>query len=113
MSTRDELAAVATALDGVNVTGHYRQSLKAGDGFVKWNGRDRDDSGLGWIDIWQVWVALPQDLGAAETWLTEHLEPLIEAIDDVLVVTTVAPREFLLGTKPTNGLIIEGTRPAA
>ena len=113
MTTRDELATVATALDGINVTAHYRQSLKPGDGFVKWNGRDRDDSGLGWIDTWQVWVALPQDIGAAETWITDHLGALIEAVDDVLVVTSIIPRELLLGTKPTNGLIIEGTRPAA
>lgn len=113
MSARDELAAVASALDGINVTGHYRQSLKAGAGFVKWNGRTRDDSGLGWMDSWQVWLALPQEVRAAEDWLAEHLEPLIAAVDDVLVVTGATPAEFLLGAQPTNGLIIEGTRPSA
>ena len=113
MSARDELAAAATALDGVSVSEQYRQSLKAGDGFVKWNGRTRGDEGLGWIDTWQVWIALPQDVGAAEKWLTAHLEPLISVLDDVLVVTSATPAELLLSAKPTNGLIIEGTRPSA
>lgn len=113
MSARDELAFAANAVTGVSVTGHYRQSLKPGDGFVKWNGRNRDDSGLGWMDSWQVWLALPQDVRSAEEWLTEHLEPLIAVLDDVIIVTAATPAELVLGAKPTNGLIIEGTRPAA
>jgi hypothetical protein len=113
MSAQDEVAAAASTVTGVDVTAHYRQSLKTGDGFVKWEGRTRGDEGLGWIDTWQVWIALPQDVKSGQAWLTEHLEQLIDAIDDVLVVTAAAPRELLLGSKPTNGLIIEGTRPSA
>jgi hypothetical protein len=113
MSVPAELAAATSAVEGVNVTATYRQSLKAGDGFVKWNGRVRDDSGLGWMDSWQVWIALPQDVNAAEAWISEHLDPLIVAVDEFLIVTAATPAELLLGAKPTNGLIIEGTRPSA
>lgn len=113
MGAREEIAAAASTVDGVTITATYRQTLKAGQGFVKWNGRDRDDSGLGWIDTWQVWVAVPQVVEAAETWLEGHLDDLIEQLDTELVVTSATPADLVLGSTATNGLIITGTRPAA
>lgn len=110
---RAEIATAASVLDGVKVSPNYRQRVKPRDGFVKWAGRVRDDSGLGWIDTWQVWIVLAQDVETAERWLAEHLDQLVANLDEALVVTAATPAELLLGDKPTNGLIIEGTRPAA
>lgn len=113
MGVREDLAAAASTVTGVTVAAEYRQSLTPYFGFVKWGSRVRDDSGLGWMDTWQVWIALPQDVKTAEAWLSEHLAELIAAIDDELVVTTVIPADLVLEGGSTNGLIIEGTRPAA
>lgn len=109
---RVDIAAAATA-SGVDVSPDYRQTLQPYAGFVKWSGRNRDDSGFGWIDVWQVWLALPQDVRTAEQWLGEHLAPLVAAVDAELVVTTVSPAELVLDASKTNGLIIEGTRASA
>ena len=111
--SRAEIAAAASTVEGVTVTAEYRQTLRPGHGFVKWNGRTRDDSGLGWLDIWQVWLALAQDVNTAEGWITDHLDTLIAAVDDQIVVTDASPADLMLGGHSTNGLIIEGTRPAA
>lgn len=110
---RADIAAAANQIDGLNIVGHYRQHLKPRDGFVKWNGRTPDDSGLGWIDTWQVWVVLAQDVKAAEEWIAANVAPLIAAVQDEIVVTGAIPAELLLGNKTVNGLIIEGTRLAA
>lgn len=113
MSIRSDIAAAASGIDGVTVTEHYRQTLRAGHGFVKWSGRTRDDSGLGWIDNWQVWICIPKDREGAEKWLTQHLDTLVAAVDTELVVTAAINVDLGLDSKSTNGLIIEGTRPAA
>lgn len=113
MSTRTDIATAASAVDGVNVTPDYRQTLKVGEGFVKWSGRVVDDSRLGWIDTWQVWLGLPQDRAAGEAWITEHLDALLDALDVELVVTAALAADLVIGTTKTNGLIIEGTRSAA
>lgn len=113
MTTREDIAAAASTVDGVNITPDYRQTLKVGEGFVKWNGRVVDDSGLGWIDTWQVWLSVPQDRAGGEKWLTEHLDALLDALDAELVVTAALAADLVLGSTSTNGLIIEGMRPAA
>ena len=113
MTTRADIATAASTVEGVNVTADYRQTLKVGEGFVKWNGRIVDDSGLGWMDTWQVWLSVPQDRAAGEAWVTERLDALLDAIDAELIVTAVLAADLVLGSTKTNGLIIEGTRPAA
>lgn len=112
LSARTDIAAAfATAV--ADVTAEYRQSLQPYSGFVKWNGRDIDDSGLGWIDTWQVWIALPQDVKTAEQWLSDHLTGLLAAANTELFVTSATPAELVLEANRTNGLIIEGTRASA
>lgn len=113
MSVRDDIAAAASQTADVEIVSYYRQTLTSGYGFVKWARRDRDDSGLGWIDTWQVWVGLPQDVKASEKWLEGHLAELVSNVDEELVVTVVSPAELVLDGGSTNGLIIEGTRSAA
>lgn len=110
---RADIAQGIGGLASIPVYDRYVQSLQPGHAFLKWNGRIRDDSGLGWIDSWQVWVALSQDVAAAEQWMDINLDDLIAAADGELVVTSVDPAELVLGSSTTNGLIITGTRSAA
>jgi hypothetical protein len=112
MNTRDEIAAALT-LDGItNVTGLYRQSLRPGDGFVRLGVRTRDASGFGYMQAWEVWIAVPGDLAAAETWLDTNLDQITEAASTVLVVTTITPSELVLGASTANGIVVAGSIPA-
>lgn len=110
MTTRAEIAAAATLADVTNVSPYYRQTAKTGDGFVELISRARGDNGFGWVDTWGVWIGLPQDVKAAETWLEEHLGDLMESIDGALTVTTAGPANRVLGGQVSNGVSITGTR---
>lgn len=112
MTTRTEIAVAASLAGVTNVTPTYRQSLKPGDGFVELLSRARGDNGFGWVDTWGVWIALAQDVKAAEEWLEQHLTVLMESIDAsrALDVTTAAPANRVLGGQVSNGVSITGTR---
>lgn len=113
MSARDTIADAANTVTGVNVSPRFRQSLKVGDGVVWWVRREREAGGFGWVDTWQVFIALPQDMPAAEKWLTDTMPELVEALDTELFVTAAEPIEFRpAGINPINGVAVTGTRPA-
>lgn len=109
--TRATLAAAATIADVTNVTPLYRQSLRTGDGFVRISQRRKAANGFGYVQDWEVWIALPSDLGAAETWLDDHLDAVVEAINTVIVVATVTPSQLVLGAATANGIVVAGTIP--
>lgn len=112
MSTRQELAAAAATVDGINCTPYYRQSLKARDAFVRLAKRTPDPA-IGFTDTWQVWVALSQDVKAAEQWLEDHLDELAAALSSEMTVTSITPTEFsLAGVPSVNGVVVEGDRGA-
>lgn len=113
MSARSEIAAAASAVTGVNVSPYYRQGLKTGDGFVSLVSRTRGDNGFGYVDTWGVFVAIPQDVKAAEEWLEANLTPLMDALDAEIVVQTASPDTFTLRDGvATNAVNITGTREA-
>lgn len=111
MSARSDLATAATVAGVSNVSERYRQSLKPGDGFVKRGQRRRADNGFGFIDTWEVWLALPSDLATAEKWLDDHLDTLSDAISNAMVVKTVTPNELGLTDAVVNGVIFAGVIP--
>lgn len=109
MTAREEIAAAAT-IDGLtNVTPYYRQTLKPREGFVRLVSRERGDNGFWWMDTWQIWIALEQDIPKNEKWLEDHLNDLMAAAGEQLNVTSAAPMELGLSTV-VPGLIIAGTR---
>lgn len=112
MSVREEIAAAASLIEGVNVTPYYRQSLKPGDGFVRLGQRGRDGSGIGFIDTWELWLAVSQDIPGAEQWLEANLDDLLVSLGSAMYVTTVTPTELVIGTGGATvpGLIVAGTR---
>lgn len=110
---REAIAAAASSVPGVTCTPYYRQSLKPGDACVRLQVRTRAANGFGYVDTWQVWLALPQDVAAAEKWLDEHGHALTEALKPEFIggVQTVTPAELVLGTgAATNGVIYQGAR---
>lgn len=114
MSARDDIAAAASAVSGVSVTSKWRQALNPGQGFVRIASTTRPQNGIGWLNTWQVWIAIPQDAAAAETWLDDHMVPLAAAVRRELAVTNLTPAQLVLvaGGPGINGLIIEGVRAA-
>lgn len=114
MSVRQEVADAASLIDGISVTPYYRQSLKAGDGFVRLGQRGRDGSGIGFLDTWEIWLAVSQDVASAEQWLETNLDDLLVSLGSAMYVTTVTPTELVIGTGGASvpGVIIAGTREA-
>jgi hypothetical protein len=115
MSAREDIAqALNDSGLGLNVTAYYRQSLKPFDGFVKWGGTTQASNKFGWVNSWQVWLALQQDVKASEQWLETNLSALVEAFDAEVVVTSANPAELIVGDGASvNGLILEGSLSAS
>jgi hypothetical protein len=107
--TREAIAAAASVA-GANVTPHRRQTLQPHQGFVVWTNRAQPANRLGWMDTWQVWIALPQDVAAAEKWMDEHLPTVLASLDAELIVTRAFPAKLSLDTGESSGVVIEGAR---
>lgn len=106
--TREAIAAAAITVDAVDVLPVYRQSLTALQGFVRWAGRVPDSSGFGWVDTWEVWLALPSSVQTSEEWIADHLPELLAALGSELQIDAANPAELVLGSTSVNGLIITG-----
>jgi hypothetical protein len=109
---RATLAAAAGEVPGVvRASAYYNQNLAAGEASVRLSRTVPADTGIGWIDTWQVWVALSQDVVSAEKWIDAHLDELVAALEHELVITSITPTEIVVpGGTAVNGLIVEGAR---
>lgn len=110
---RTAIAAAASTVAGVNCKPYYRQSAKPGDACVRLASRAKAGNGFGYVDTWQVWLVLPQDLAAAEKWIDEHGPELEAALEQEFIggVATVTPADLQFGNGPgVNGVIYEGAR---
>lgn len=109
---RQTLADAVAAVPGLNCSPTYRQNLKAGEGVVRLEGVRPDGSGIGFLNVWQILLALPQGIADAETYLDAHLDALLIALDPVLAVTNVQQKTLILdnaaGAVPV--VVVEGTR---
>lgn len=107
MTARADIAAALSGVAGVNVTAYYRQSLKAGDGFMRLAVRNRPENGFGWIDTYEAWLAVPQAEADAERWLEANLTALCTAASTVAIVTSATPSELALSSSVVvSGVII-------
>lgn len=117
MTTRDAIAAAINAANipgvqgsTVNVTAKYRQTLGPYEGFVRLSRTAIDDTRLGFMDTWQVWLALPQDVASAEDWLEAHRYELLAAVNTEAIALDLTPSILLLDTNSVPGLIITAAR---
>lgn len=111
LQVREALAEALTALDGLTISAGYRQITNQGEGFVRFAGRVRDGSGYGYINTWEIWIALSQDVPTGETWLDDHVNEITDALSPhLMVLTGVTPAQLALGANPINGVIFAGVR---
>ena len=110
MSVRDDIAAAANTCAAVKVSPTYTQTTRPGDGWVSLAGIDRDDTGFGFMDRWEVTVVLPSDIAGAETWMQTNIDALLTALAAQLIVTSATPSTLLLETGSIPGLVVAGTR---
>lgn len=109
-SARNEIATAVSSVEGVSCTPYFRQNSRTGDASVKLARLDPASNGFGMVAVFQVWIALPQDLTAAEKWIDDHHAAIADALRREWVLTAVTPAEFVIGTSSINGVIYEGTR---
>lgn len=112
MSARDELAAAVNTVAGVTCKPYPNQNLAPGQGFVRRGLRAPDASGLpgAWLDTWEVWIALSQDIASAEKRLDELLDDLAAALRPHLHLTAITPSELVVGASSVPGVILAGVR---
>lgn len=110
---RADLAAAAnTVLGGTKkCSAYFRQTTKPQDAWVSWARMDRDDTGFGFMEAWEVRVVLHQDLGAAEKWADENTAALVDALSQYLTITAAYMATFAMDSGNIPGLIVEGVRP--
>ena len=109
-SVRESLADAASTVDGISVTPYFRQSTKPGDGYVRLDRTNRDSTGFGFINVWQVLIILPGDLAGAEKFLEARVEALLEALNEEVIVISVTPQQLVLDTGTLPVVVIEGNR---
>ena len=112
MTIREDLATAASSVAGITVTPYFRQNLKVGNGFVRLNERVKPENGLGWLDTWEVWIAAPADIEAAEKWIEAKQDALLQALDAEMIVSSLTPSELTLGSTTAPGIVVRGVRGA-
>ena len=111
-TARTAIAAAANEVLGPKrCAPFYRSSMRPRDAWVSFSRYDRDDTGLGFMAAYEVRVALPQDLGDAEEWVTDHSDALVEAIAEQLIITAVVMVTLVTDSGNVPGLVVEGVRP--
>jgi hypothetical protein len=111
MSLNGTRAAIKAALDTVTgVTGYLKRpsTPKPGDAWPLWRGAARGDVRL-FEHAWAVAVLLPQDELAANDWVDDHIDALVDALRPVLYVEGYDPANFGPEGSPAYGLLITGT----
>lgn len=93
MSLVGDRQAIADALStapGVKGYAYRPTSTKPGDGWPLLSSLDRA-AGLAFTVTWRVLIILPGDEVAASEWIDAHHEQLVDALEPVGFVDTVAP----------------------
>lgn len=110
MTWRDDLATSISTVEGVNCTPYRRQTTTPGEAMVRFDRSARDDSGLGYLNTWQVCVILPQNVATADAWIDDHRDALIAAAEDHLVVTSLVVGQLPVDTSLVPCVVLEGVR---
>ena len=110
MTARDEIAAAASTVEGVECSARYEVQTTPGQAHVQWM-RTEYPNRLGGEDYWAVIVTLPQDAAAAQEWIEQHKGPLVKALGTELVVTQALPQIVPETDNPSKKVLaVEGRR---
>lgn len=107
---RQDLADAANTVQGVSVSPYYRQTTKPGSGFVRLDVMNRDDSGFGFINTWQVCILLSQEMKTAEVFIDAHAEELVNALAGEGAVISAQPVSLVVDGASIPTLIITVAR---
>lgn len=112
-SNEDKRNAIAAALSTVDgVTGYARRALvpspKAGDGWVRWGGAQRD-AGAAFMEAWVVVIALATtDEVTADAWIEAHIDALYDALEPHIYIDSFVPAVDRIGGSDALALMITG-----
>lgn len=87
MSAREELAAAASSVEGVNVSAKWRQTTTPGEGWIRWVRRLPDESGFSRVDEWEICLVMPQPAAAQESLVDTVVDQVIDALEAARVWT--------------------------
>lgn len=112
-STRTALEGALDAATGVQFYERPPSTPRTGDAFGFWSGAippDRGAYALSFAHEWQVHIVVPADPVAADEWVEAHLEDVVDAVADVLAISSIQPGKIPAGksTSEYNALIITG-----
>lgn len=110
MTTRTDLATAASSVAGVKVTPYYRQNLTPGNGFVRLGAKNKPSNGFGWLDTWEVWIAVPSNIEDAEKWIESKSGTLLDALEAEMLVQSLTPMELTIGSITSPGIVVSGVR---
>lgn len=110
MTARDEIAAAASTVAGVECSPFYEFQTTPGQAFVQWV-RTEYPNRLGGEDYWAVIVTLPADPVAAQEWVEQHKGALVAALQGEMVVTQALPQLVTETDNPSKKVLaVEGHR---
>ena len=99
MGAREDIAAAASGVDGVECSEFYSGATKPGSAWVE-RARTTYDPGLhpsyGAKPFWRVRVVMPQDIPKAERWIEDNQDTLVAALHEAMAVTTATPETLTL-----------------
>jgi hypothetical protein len=112
VSAREDIAAAASTVDGIDCTAYWTGADKDGSAYVEML-RDDWPNKLGAERYYGVVVTLPTDQAQAERFLEEKAGPLAKALRRELTVTQVRPELIQIIDGPiTKAMVAEGHRAA-
>lgn len=113
MSSRTEIAAALSTVEGLTAYPYRTADISPGTAFLRLERIDYPND-FGGINHWNVVLILPQDGGdAAEKYLEDKLPLLLEALRGHLPVTSVQPTRLdILGVGVLPCVFINGHREA-
>jgi hypothetical protein len=112
VTAREEIAAAASTVDGVECSPFYRVVSKPGQAYVQWLRNDYPNQ-FGGESYWGVVVTLPQDTEAAQLWIEEHQEALFEGVSPAMLCTQLRPEIHLVTDNQSQKVVVlEGHRGA-
>lgn len=112
MTVREEIAAAASTVDGIEVFPEYEHVTTPGQGYVTWL-RTEYPNTLGGEDYWGIVITLPPDTAAAQAWVAENLQPLWKALRKSRAMTVTGARpdvDLPTDNQAQKVLIVEGHR---
>lgn len=110
MTAREEIAAAASTVAGVECAAYYVNQTTPGHAFVQWMRTDYPNR-LGGEDYWAVLVTLPSDAAAAQQWVEQHKAALVDALGEAMVVTQALPQLVPETDNPSKKVLaVEGHR---